>query len=196
MREKLAIFFTGVGGQGTLTATNLLAKAALDKGLDVTAGEIHGMAQRGGVVESTVLIGGFRSPRIAQGEADALLGFEPVETLRALPYLKPKGLVFSSTDPIPPASVSTGKEPYPDLDAVKTEIAARKVKAVYLPIRQMGLEAGAAQSGNLALLGAFLASGIAPLGPEDLIAAIEKNMKPALAEINRKAVLLGAAAVR
>ena len=81
MGMSARIFFTGVGGQGTLTATILLAQAAMRKGLPVTAGEVHGMAQRGGVVESTLLIGGFSSPRIAAGEADVLLGFEPLETL-------------------------------------------------------------------------------------------------------------------
>ncbi len=85
--KPIRIFMTGVGGQGTLTATTLLAKTVLAAGLPVTSGEIHGMAQRGGVVESTVLIG-CKSPKIGHGEADILLGFEPMETLRALPYLK------------------------------------------------------------------------------------------------------------
>ncbi len=109
MSNRLRIFMTGVGGQGTLTATNLLAQAVLDCGIDVTAGEIHGMAQRGGVVESALLIG-LASPKIGHGEADVILGFEPLETLRALPYLKPGGTVLSSTEYVPPLSVCTGKQ--------------------------------------------------------------------------------------
>ena len=66
--DRVRIFLTGVGGQGTLTATTLLANTALAQGLEVVSGEIHGMAQRGGVVESTVLIGGYASPRIGHGE--------------------------------------------------------------------------------------------------------------------------------
>ena len=94
--NRVRIYLTGVGGQGTLTATTLLSRTALDQGIEVVSGEIHGMAQRGGVVESTVLLGGFASPRIGFGEADILLGFEPLETLRALPYLKKKYLIFES----------------------------------------------------------------------------------------------------
>jgi len=112
MSTRLRIFMTGVGGQGTLTATTLLARAALAAGLPVTSGEIHGMAQRGGVVESTLLIG-YKSPKIGHGEADILLGFEPLETLRALPYLKPGGLVLSSTESLAPLSVATGRRPRP-----------------------------------------------------------------------------------
>lgn len=95
--NKMRIFLAGVGGQGTLTATNLISLIALDKNIDVTSGEIHGMAQRGGIVESTVLLGGYLSPKIDLGEADMLLGFEPVETLRALKYLKKKVELLSGT---------------------------------------------------------------------------------------------------
>ncbi len=86
-QKRPRIFFTGVGGQGTLTATKLLAQAAMASGVETVAGEVHGMAQRGGVVESSLLLGGWRSPRIDLGEADIILGFEPLETLRSLPYL-------------------------------------------------------------------------------------------------------------
>ena len=103
--KPLRIFFSGVGGQGTLTATRLLAETALENGMEVTAGEIHGMAQRGGVVHSFVLVGGYMSPKISHAEADILLGFEPLETLRALPFLRPGGLALSSDTPIPPLSV-------------------------------------------------------------------------------------------
>ena len=89
---------TGVGGQGTLTATTLLARVAVAQGVEVVAGEIHGMAQRGGVVESTILLGGWKSPKLGFGEADIVLGFEPLETLRGLRYLKQGGVVFSSTE--------------------------------------------------------------------------------------------------
>ena len=108
MMQRTRIYLTGVGGQGTLTATTLLARTALAQGCEVTSGEIHGMAQRGGVVESTVLLGGWKSPKISYGEADVILGFEPMETLRGLPYLAKGGLVISSTDPISPIAVSRG----------------------------------------------------------------------------------------
>ena len=88
MSNRIRIYMTGVGGQGTLTATTLLARVAVAQGVEVVAGEIHGMAQRGGVVESTILLGGWKSPKLGFGEADIVLGFEPLETLRGLRYLK------------------------------------------------------------------------------------------------------------
>ena len=79
MSNRIRIYMTGVGGQGTLTATTLLARVAVAQGVEVVAGEIHGMAQRGGVVESTILLGGWKSPKLGFGEADIVLGFEPLE---------------------------------------------------------------------------------------------------------------------
>jgi indolepyruvate ferredoxin oxidoreductase beta subunit len=191
MSARLRIFMTGVGGQGTLTATTLMARAALSTGLPVTSGEIHGMAQRGGVVESTLLIG-YKSPKIGHGEADILLGFEPLETLRALPYLKPGGLVLSSTESLAPLSVATGKETCPDLECIKSKVAGCSATAIYLPCRSLGLEAGAVQSGNIALLGALCALGQLPFGNEVLAATIRATMKPKVAEVNLRALELGA----
>ena len=74
MSNRIRIYMTGVGGQGTLTATTLLARVAVAQGVEVVAGEIHGMAQRGGVVESTILLGGWKSPKLGFGEADIVLG--------------------------------------------------------------------------------------------------------------------------
>ncbi|SNS00871.1 indolepyruvate ferredoxin oxidoreductase beta subunit [Humidesulfovibrio mexicanus] len=189
---RLRIFMTGVGGQGTLTATTLLARAALAAGLQVTSGEIHGMAQRGGVVESTLLIG-YMSPKIGHGEADILLGFEPLETLRALPYLKPGGLVLSSTESLPPLSVATGKETAPGVDEIRATVTARCASACFMPCRSLGLQAGAVQSGNIALLGALCALNVLPFGQEAIEMAIRSSMKPKVAEINLKALGLGAA---
>lgn len=194
MSNSLRIFMTGVGGQGTLTATNLLAQAALDCGLDVTAGEIHGMAQRGGVVESALLIG-LASPKIGHGEADIILGFEPLETLRALPYLKPGGTVLSSTEYIPPLSVCTGKAENTPLEIIKEKVKACAEKAYYLPCQSLGIEAGAVQSGNITLLGALCATKCIPLKPEQLAETIKSAMKPKIADINLKALELGVKAV-
>ncbi len=193
--KPLKIFMTGVGGQGTLTATTLLSKAALMQGLPVTSGEIHGMAQRGGVVESTLLIG-LKSPKIGPGEADLLLGFEPLETLRALPYLKPGGAVFSSTEYLPPLSVSTGQASCPDLEEVKSKIAAYAGIVGWYPCQSLGLEAGAIQAGNIALLGAVAASGALPFGPDAVAKAIEANMNPKIAKVNLKALELGVKAAK
>ena len=184
---------TGVGGQGTLTATTLLAKVALDQGLEVTSGEVHGMAQRGGVVESTLLIGGWRSPRLTFGEADLLLGFEPLETLRALPYLAPGGRVFSGSEALPPIGVSLRKEAYPNLDEIQAKVRAVAEDALFLPCQSLGSEAGSIQSGNSALLGAVCAAGALPFGLEALEAGIKKHLPAKIVDVNLKALRLGAA---
>lgn len=191
----LRIFMTGVGGQGTLTATTLLAQTALDEGLSVTSGEIHGMAQRGGVVESTLLIG-CASPKIGPGEADLLLGCEALETLRGLRYLKPGGAVFSNSEFIWPLSVSMGQATCPSLKGIKASVAGCTDRAAFFPCLTIGLQAGALQAGNLVLLGAAAAAGAFPFDLDALRRGIKAHMKAKIAEINLKALDLGAAATQ
>lgn len=192
---RTRILFTGVGGQGTLTATNLLAQLALDCGIPVVAGEIHGMAQRGGVVESAVLLGGFESPKIVQGEADILLGFEPLETLRSLCSLKRGGLIVSNIDPIPPISVSLGREAYPSLSEIKSKLESWCGKAHYVPCASLALQAGSAQSANMVLLAALCATNALPFGINELTTAARKHLKPKLVDLNLRAIELGSQAI-
>ena len=103
--KKTDIFIIGVGGQGSLTTSRILGEAALRAGQNVLVGEIHGMAQRGGVVESTVRIGDVYGPTISEGCADVLLGFEPVETVRGLHKASKNTLVIVNTHAIVPATV-------------------------------------------------------------------------------------------
>ena len=166
------------------------------QGLEVVSGEIHGMAQRGGVVESTVLIGGYASPRISQGEADVILGFEPLETIRALPYLAPGGVVLSSSDPTPPVGVSSGGDKYPEFGHIQETVSKQARQVWFLPCRELGLQAGSSQSGNTALLGAACAVGVLPFGVDALEAAVRKFLPAKLVEVNLKALALGVAAVQ
>ncbi len=113
--ENLRLFFTGVGGQGTLLASRVLGEAALAAGLDPLVSETHGMAQRGGIVVSTVVLGDLKSPIISLGEADIVLGFEALETFRALDRCHAGTLVIANTRhhrPLPgghrPGAVSPG----------------------------------------------------------------------------------------
>lgn len=193
-KERLRIYLTGVGGQGTLTVTTLLSRTALEEGIPVVSGEIHGMAQRGGVVESTVLLGGFLSPTISHGQADIILSFEALETLRALPYLAPGGAVFSAADFVPPPGVSSGKESLPDFADIKKAVLDVTSKAWFVPIRSIGLESGSLQSGNTAMLGALCASGLVPFDLAALKKAIIKYMPAKVKDANIAAAEKGAAA--
>lgn len=193
--DRVRIFLTGVGGQGTLTATTLLAKTAMEQGVEVTSGEIHGMAQRGGVVESTILLGGWKSPKIGPGEADILLGFEPLETLRGLHYLRKSGVAVSNSEAISPVAVAMGKAEYPSMDMIRERVENWTSMHRFLPCRSLGQQAGAVQSGNIALMGALCSLGALPFGPDALEQTLRRNMKPALLDVNLKALELGVAAV-
>ncbi|SBV90492.1 Pyruvate/ketoisovalerate oxidoreductase, catalytic domain protein [uncultured delta proteobacterium] len=193
--KRIRIHFAGVGGQGTLTATTLLSKAALDEGLDVVSGEIHGMAQRGGVVESTLLLGGWQSPVISHGEADIVLGFEALETYRAVPYLAREGSVLSSTDFVPPPGVSAGREVCPPLEEIKKVVSGCAKQAWFVPCQELGLKAGSIQCANTVLLGALAATGLLPFGPDALKKAIGRHLPEKLVAMNAAAVDFGVAAI-
>ena len=100
---KTEIVVAGVGGQGSLTASRLLGEAAMEAGHKVTGAEIHGMAQRGGMVTSTIRVGNVYGPIVAEGAAHLILGFEPVETLRAMPLARPDAVVITDVRTIVPA---------------------------------------------------------------------------------------------
>lgn len=192
--QRARIFLTGVGGQGTRTATTLLARTALAAGIPVTSGEIHGMAQRGGVVESTLLLGGYLSPTISPGEADVLLGFELLETLRALPMLKAGGLIVANSETIQPVGVCLGRECYPPLDLVRASATAHADRVVFVPCLSLAEQAGTVKAANTVLLGAAAAAGALPFGLDALVRSVETFLKPKLVPINLEALRLGAAA--
>ncbi|MDY7037586.1 MAG: 2-oxoacid:acceptor oxidoreductase family protein [Thermodesulfobacteriota bacterium] len=124
--------FVGVGGQGNLMASRLLGEASLAMGIPAVVSEIHGMAQRGGVVESTVLIGNATSPIVSDGEADVLIGFEPLETIRDLKKCNRKTLVITNTQPLPPFTVSLGQGQYPPVEKMLDIIHARVDRVIAL----------------------------------------------------------------
>src|SRR5512139_3981046 len=110
-----SILIGGVGGQGVLLTSKIIAEAALLAGLDVKQSEVHGMAQRGGSVLSQVRFGEkVFSPVVNEGEADLMIGFEPLETARYLHFLRDDGTVVYNTRPIGTIGVSIGKETYPE----------------------------------------------------------------------------------
>ncbi|MFO7876007.1 MAG: indolepyruvate oxidoreductase subunit beta [Desulfovermiculus sp.] len=193
---KVRVFLAGVGGQGTLTATNLLGLVAMDRGIYLCAGEIHGMAQRGGIVESALLLGGYMSPKIAPGEADVLLGFEPLETLRALPYLHRGGILVSNTEPTVPVGVSSGQETYPDLDTVEASSRKCTNRASFVPCKSLAAQAGTVQSANMVLLGALCAAGVEPFSLQALQQAVKNHLPAKIVDINLQASQLGFDAAR
>lgn len=191
LRRGWRIFFTGVGGQGTLLATRILGEAALLADVQVVVSEIHGMAQRGGVVESAVLLGSLRSPTIADGEADILMGFEPLETIRALRKCSERSLVISSTSPIVPFTVASGRARYPEVPDMMESVARRVARLVAFDARALARQAGAELAINTVLLGALMRHGNLPFGRDVVERAIRLRTKGPLLDVNLKAFELG-----
>ncbi len=146
------IIIAGVGGQGTLLASKLMGKVFTDLGYDVKVSEVHGMSQRGGSVVTYVRFGDkVWSSLIEEGEADIVLSFEQLEMARWLTYLKPDGVMITSTQKIDPMSVITGNAVYPE--GVIESVKALGVKVVDVDALALAEEAGSARCVNLVLLG-------------------------------------------
>lgn len=185
------VFLTGVGGQGTLLATTVLAEAAIHAGHHVLASEVHGMAQRGGVVESTVMIGDIKSPIISDGEADVLLGFEPVETYRAIGKCSADSVVISNSVPVMPHSVAIGKGSYPEVEKLFAFIRGRVKKLLTLNAQALAEQAGSLLSANVVMVGALARSGVLPVSREAFEETIRTKTKAAFVEANLRAFDLG-----
>jgi indolepyruvate ferredoxin oxidoreductase, beta subunit len=157
------LIVVAVGGQGNLLSSRILGEAALLSGISVRMSEIHGMAQRGGVVESSIVFGDAESTIISDGEADVLVGFEPSETLRAMNRCNSRTTVITNLAPLPPFTVAIGKGLYPDLGMLQDLIRAKAKKLIALDANALAKEAGNVLSVNMVLLGALLQTGLLPL---------------------------------
>ena len=188
---KRDIYIAGVGGQGSLTASRILGEAATRADLNVLVGEIHGMAQRGGVVESTVLIGDVHGPIIDDHGADVLLGFEPVETVRALAKAGPETLVITSTRPIVPATLSLQGDNYPDVDALLDRVRESTRKVVSLDAAAMAQQAGSAQAVNTVLLGVLAGCADLPFTSDLLRETILEYVPRKALDVNKVAFAMG-----
>lgn len=148
------IRLVGVGGQGILVASEILCDALLASGLDVKKTEVHGMAQRGGTVNSDVRFGTkVYSPVIPQGEVDILLAFEQMEALRYLASLKPGGMVIVNKQRILPASVALGKVEYPR--DIEKSLIANAGCMISIDALEFARQAGSVRAVNTCLLGAL-----------------------------------------
>jgi indolepyruvate ferredoxin oxidoreductase beta subunit len=191
---KIRIHITGVGGQGTLMSTALIGQAAVISGINANLSEIHGMAQRGGIVESAVTLGELKDPMVSEGEADILLSFEPAEALRSARRCSSKTVVVTNTTPVEPFTVSTGKEDYPDVGPALEKMEQRVEKLVKLDANAIALEAGNILSLNIVMLGALLKHTDLPFTADQMKQAIKENTKEKYLDMNLKAFELGFAA--
>jgi indolepyruvate ferredoxin oxidoreductase, beta subunit len=190
------LIIVAVGGQGNLLASSVLGEAAMLSDIPIRMSEIHGMAQRGGVVESALIFGEAKSTIISDGEADVLMGFEPAETLRALNKCNRDTVVITNTAPLMPFTVNIGQGVYPDLAELQSLIRAKTARLVAFNAAALAKDAGNVMSVNMVLLGALIETGILPLTADTVRDAMKRKTKAAFLESNLKAFDLGVSAAR
>jgi len=195
MKSKTSIVLTGIGGQGVITASNILGKAAVKAGFNVYVSEIHGMAQRGGTVDCTVRIGDVTGALIANGAADVILSTEPIETLRYIKYSNKNTKIITDITPVIPFTVSAGMEDYPDLDKIFEEL--KKYGLLYkIDAVKIAKEAGSILTKNTVMLGALAGIDILPFKSQILLETILENIPKRYKEINKKAFEGGLKAIK
>ncbi len=186
----LNFLFVGVGGQGVLTASDIAAQVGLDLGLEAKKSEVHGFAQRGGVVESHVRWGERAgAPLAEQGTVDVLVGFELLEAVRWIEWLRPGGSVVVNRQKMAPMSVTVGNAVYPDEAAILEALRRRAARVVLVDGLGLAERSGTIRAVNSAILGAL--SALLETPPEVWEEAIVRRVPPRYAEANRIAFRLG-----
>lgn len=191
MKDTKNILLVGVGGQGTILVSKILSTGLMEAGYDVKMSEIHGMAQRGGSVSTQVRYGSeVFSPIIGIGEADILVSFEKMETLRWLEFLKPDGVVVINDYIIPSAPILMGKIDYPQ---GIIELIEGKAKTKVVNAGEIAEKLGNTKVMNVVLLGSLIK--LMNLTDIDWEAVIKSQVKEQFAELNIKAFKEGMNAV-
>lgn len=191
MSEQITnILLVGVGGQGILLASEILAETCMLAGFDVKKNDVHGMSQRGGSVVSHVRYGAqVFSPIVPEGEGDVLFGFELMETCRALPLLKPGGAVIANDLQIAPPSILIGQETYPQ--GLAERIKDQCPDFLLVDGQLLATQAGNVRTANTVLLGAV--SKRMKIDEQYWLQALEKMVPSKAVEVNLRAFQLGRA---
>lgn len=189
--QPIRILLVGVGGQGALTTAQILGKAALSSKLSVSIGQLHGMAQRGGAVESTVVFGSSRTAFIGAGQADLVLGFEPLETLRALPKMSERSHVVMNRDRITPLSMTLADIGYPELESIESSIRSVTPRLTAFDATDVARRAGNKRAIGTVLLGVAARLQVLPVDEASLRETVERNCREHALAANRRAFALG-----
>ena len=184
------ILICGVGGQGTVLASRIIAAAAMEEGNAVHSAETIGMAQRGGSVTSHVRIGGEAySPMIPPGGADMLLAFEPGEAVRNLRYLKKGGTAVVNTTAVKPVTESLKDTGYDGSEM--TAYLKQKCRCIFVDAEEVCRPFGSAKFFNIIILGVAAGSGSLGLGRETLLKQIEQYVPARFLDVNIRAFRAG-----
>ncbi len=192
--KSMNFVLVGVGGQGTILASDLLAELGLKLGYDVKKAEVHGMSQRGGSVISHLRWGQqVFSPIIPRGEADVLVAFEKMEAVRFLDLVKPDGLVLVNDYAIEPVTVNTAGIPYPQDVYLHQQLAQVTNRVHWVKGMEIAETLGNTRAANVVVLGAL--SGLLDLDAQCWDDALQIRIPPKYLELNRQAFQAGRAAV-
>jgi indolepyruvate ferredoxin oxidoreductase beta subunit len=198
MRDTRNFLLSGVGGQGTILASDVLVNVGLQAGYEAKQAEVHGMSQRGGSVTSFVRWGrAVHSPLVGAGEVDVLLAFEKLEALRVLNQLRPGAIALINDRVIEPLSVIAGEQKYPADDAIRAAFARVTPHAEFMDGEGIAAALGNARVVNVALLGALSAlleqdsSLGAGLTADIWLTVLMERVPPRHVELNRKAFEAG-----
>ena len=190
MSDVTNVLIAGVGGQGILLASEILSDVALAEGLDVKKSEVHGMAQRGGAVVSTVRFGTtVHSPLIARGDADVILAFEELEALRWLSYAREGATVFANSQRIFPMSVTFGEAAY--ASDVQDRVRRFLPKSVFENLLDEALALGSPRCVNVIMLG--MLSTRLDFTKDAWERGLKNRVKPHFLELNQRAFERGVA---
>lgn len=188
--KSISFMLVGVGGQGTILASNVLAELGLNLGYDVKQAEVHGMSQRGGSVTSHVRWGEkVYSPIITQGDADILIAFEKSELGRYITGLKPGGIAVINDYSIIPITVSSGGASYPEDERIRELVTAFTDRAYWIDGVHIAEEIGNVRTANVVILGAL--ASLMEIDPEKWMKVISKRVPPKFVDLNKKAFSLG-----
>ncbi|HEX9675555.1 MAG TPA: indolepyruvate oxidoreductase subunit beta [Anaerolineales bacterium] len=188
--KNINFLLAGVGGQGTLLASDVLAEVGMRAGADVKKSEVHGMSQRGGAVTSHVRWGDLvASPLCEAGTVDYYLAQEKLEALRWIEFLAPTGTVMLSDQSLPPTSTVFGDDQYPDDERVLSMLRQAAGQVWRVPASQIAERLGNPRVANSVLLGALSAALDVP--EEDWLAIIAGHVPQKHFEVNRQAFLAG-----
>lgn len=189
--KTLSFLLAGVGGQGTILASDVLAAVGLHAGHDVKKSEVHGMAQRGGSVTTYVRWADtVYSPLIGPGEADYMLAFEKLEALRYVEMTRPGGVVLVNDYVISPLSVTSGTDTYPADQQIMAILAAASDQVHFVPAMTLAESLGNPRVNNVVLLGA-LSHFLREVPVEAWLQALRERVPSRLVELNERAFLLG-----
>lgn len=188
---KKDILICGVGGQGTVLASKIIAASAMEAGDLVHSAETIGMAQRGGPVTSHVRIGEEAySPLIPFGSADMILSFEPAEAVRNLRYLKPDGIVIVNSVPVKPVTESLMPTGYDGTEMIA--YLKKKCTCIVVDGEELCRPFGSSRYFNIAILGVAAASGRLGIAKEIILREIERRVPAKYLEANKAAFQAGA----